>query len=191
MSDLPGWQNFNTKLVDVSPIERVTGGRPVIPTDHQYIHEGILFTAFNQFTLAGSAVGRIVLETPSTKYVHYRNEKISTSGDKVTVELFEAPTVTAETGTALTPINHNRITTITAHVTALVDPTVTAEGTKISQSFIGGGTGTGQARNGSDTSQENEIVLKKSTKYLIKITNGSANSNIIQVNPLWYEEESA
>jgi hypothetical protein len=171
--------------------ERVTEGLRGIDTDHSYIHEGILFTAFNQFTLDAAGVGRIVLTTPADKYIHYRNEKVSTSGDKVTIELFEAPTVTAATGTAVTPINQNRICGIVARVGVLIDPTVTAEGTKIGQAFIGGGTGTGQARSGADTAQNNEIVLKRSTQYLVKITNGSSNSNIIQVNPIWYEEGSA
>jgi hypothetical protein len=172
-------------------LERVTRSFPFIDTDHEYIHEGNFFESSRDFSLAASAVGLIVIHTPAVLYLHYRNEKISCSADKLTVELYEAPTVTVDTGVAVTPYNHNRISSIVSDSTVLKDPTVTANGTKILTTFLGGGTGTGSNRSGSETSSQNEWVLKRDTKYLIRVVNGSSATNIVQINPIWYEEGSA
>ena len=192
-STMPWKGRDNAGYVDIKePIERVTEALKQIDTDHAYIHEGLFYEAFLQFTLATTDTKYISLETPDTLYIHYRNEKVVSSADKVTVELFEDAVLNATPGgTALTPYNHNRLTTHTSGMTVIDAPTVDTEGTKIAQSFIGGGTGVGGARQGDDTSQANEWVLKRDTTYLIKITNDSTVDNTIQVNPVWYEEETA
>ena len=172
--------------------ERVTKAQQSITTDHAYIHEGNLYVALTKNTLATSASRYISIVTPGNgKYIHYRNEKVQCSADKVTVELFEDATVTAATGTAKTPVNHNRISSNVAVVLVRDGVTVTDEGTLINQTFIGGGTGQGQSRSGQETSEANEVVLKRDTTYVVKITNGSTANNIIQCNPLWYEEDDA
>jgi len=172
-------------------LERVTRAMASITTDHEYIHEGGFFEACHKFTLAAAATGVLTFITPAVKYVHYRKEKITSSGDKVTIEFFEAPTVTAETGTPITPVNHNRLSAHTAGLVIRHGATVTADGTPLCASYIGGGTGVGSSVSGADTSDANEWVLKRNTAYMVRITNGSAAQNIIQVNPVWYEEASA
>lgn len=184
----PGWENFGVKLTDLNPIERVTGGRSVIDTDHKAIHDSIRFKVFKKFTLNSNATAYISLKTPADRFIHYRKEKVSTSADKVDIELFENAVIADGTGTVFIPVNHDRITPKFSMVTVKIDPTVTNEGTKIDESFIGGGTGTGSARTGSETAQDEEIVLNKNTTYLVKITNGSSTQNIVQVKPSWYEE---
>lgn len=172
--------------------ERVTKSLKSITTDHAYIHEGKLFIALTQNTLATGTSRYISIVTPSNgKYIHYRNERVQTSADNVTIELFEDATVTADTGDEITPINHNRISSNVSTVTVRDGATVTDEGTLISQTFVGGGTGTGQARSGEETSEANEIILKRDATYVVKLTNGSSSDNIIQCNPLWYEEGDA
>ena len=170
-------------------LERVTRAQPGIDTDHEYIHKGGFFEAHHRFTLDAAAVGRITIKTPAVKYVHYRKEHVSSSGDKVTIELFEEPTVTAATGTPVAAHNHNRLSAVVSGATVLHTPTVTDDGVQISQSFIGGGTGTGQARSGAELGVGNEWVLKRDAQYLVKITNNSAAANTVQVNLVWYEED--
>jgi hypothetical protein len=172
-------------------IERVTGGVKQIDTDHKYIHEGAFFSASIKFTLTPGSIKYIGLETPPDLYIHYRNERVVSSGDKVTIELIEAPAFT-RSASLIIGYNHKRIGTPPAATVVLCDtPTAISGGTTINQSFIGGGTGQGQARSGEDVTAANEYILKRNAKYLIKITNGSSANNIIQVNPLWYEEISA
>ena len=173
-------------------IERVTKSQKSITTDHAYIHEGALFVALTKNTLTTGSVRYISIVTPSNgKYIHYRNEKIQCSADKVSIELFEDSTVTADTGDVITPVNHFRISPTASTVLVRDGVTVTDEGLLINQTFIGGGTAQGQARSGDETSETNERVLKRNATYVVKITNGSTANNIIQCNPLWYEEDDA
>ena len=171
-------------------VERVTKALKIIDNDHAYVHEGGLFSSYHKFSAIPTTQSRyILIKTPASKYVHYRAESISTSGDNVTIEFYEAPTTTAD-GTALTRNNHRRTAPITAAtVTLFHTPTVTADGTLLHQTYIGGGVGVGQTRQGGEQENAQEWVLSRSTNYLIKITNGSANANTIQINPLWYEED--
>lgn len=173
-------------------IERVTKAVKQIDNDHAYIHKGGLFSVFIRNTLATNVDRYISIVTPNgndAKYVHYRNERVMSSGDKVSIELFEDATVEADTGTEKTPINHRRVNSHNPTVTVRDGVTVTNEGTLINQSFIGGGTGQGQARSGEETSDKNEYILKQGATYIVKITNLSDADNVIQCNPLWYEED--
>ena len=173
-------------------IERVTKAVKQIDNDHAYIHKGGLFSAFTRNTLTAGASRYISIVTPNgndAKYVHYRNEQVISSGDKVSIELYEDATVTTDTGTEKTPVNHRRIHINGSTVLVRDGVTVTDDGTMINQSYIGGGTGTGQARSGEETSDKNEYILKQGATYVVKITNGSSADNTIQCNPMWYEED--
>ena len=179
--------NISTLLGETQ--DRVTQGIRQIDTDHAYIHDSKLFECFFKFTLATTATRYISIKTPEVLYIHYRKEKVVSSADKVTIEFFENAVLDAVPGgTLFTPVNHNRINGNASTVEVRDAPTVTTEGTKIFQSFIGGGTGQGQARTGDDLGQKSEIVLKRNAIYLIKIINSSSTDNIIQCNPTWYEE---
>ena len=173
----------------VTAIERITGAFRTIETEHAYIHEGIFYESYNKFTLAAGAKRVVTIKAPVGKYLHYRPTNLVTSADKVTIEFYEGATVTAETGTAVTPSNHNRNSTLTSGVTLLDAPTVTADGTKFAQVYIPGATGTGGTRTGASAGLSNsEWVLKPNTVYMIRVTNGSSGSNDIQINFEWYEE---
>ena len=173
----------------VTAIERITGAFRTIETEHAYIHEGIFYESYNKFTLAAGAKRVVTIKPAAGTYLHYRPTNLVTSADKVTIEFYEGATVTAATGTAVTPSNHNRNSTLASKVTLLDAPTVTADGTKFAQVYIPGATGTGGTRTGASAGVSNsEWVLKPNTVYMIRVTNGSSGSNDIQVNFQWYEE---
>ena len=173
----------------VTAIERITGAFRTIETEHAYIHEGIFYESYNKFTLAAGAKRVVTIKPAAGTYLHYRPTNLVTSADKVTIEFYEGATVTAATGTAATPSNHNRNSTLASKVTLLDAPTVTADGTKFAQVYIPGATGTGGTRTGASAGVSNsEWVLKPNTVYMIRVTNGSSGSNDIQVNFQWYEE---
>ena len=173
----------------VTAIERITGAFRTIETEHAYIHEGIFYESYNKFTLAAGATRVVTIKPATGTYLHYRPTNLVTSADKVTIEFYEGTTVTAATGTAATPSNHNRNSTLASKVTLLDAPTVTANGTKFAQVYIPGATGTGGTRTGASAGVSNsEWVLKPNTVYMVKVTNGSSGSNDIQINFQWYEE---
>jgi len=79
-------------MVDVAPwaIERVTGAKTVIKSDHAAIHEGEGYVS--SLMLPGVAADsdvEIVIETGSTKYVHLKDYEAWTEGAKATLMLFE------------------------------------------------------------------------------------------------------
>ena len=173
----------------VTAIERITGAFRTIETEHAYIHEGIFYESYNKFTLAGGATRVVTIKPAAGTYLHYRPTNLVTSADKVTIEFYEGATLTAATGTAATPSNHNRNSTLASKVTLLDAPTVTANGTKFAQVYIPGATGTGGTRTGASAGVSNsEWVLKPNTVYMVKVINGSSGSNDIQINFQWYEE---
>ncbi len=174
--------------------ERITDALRSITTDHAYIHDGKLFTVPVFISaLAAGATSKITFTTPATatgKYTHYRPANIVTSGDKVTVNLYEESSGDSG-GTAVTPINRLRVHPIASLTEVKTGVTVTTNGLLIDKAYVGGGVGTGQARSGSETQAENEIVLKQETLHTIEIINGSGSANNIFVMLKWYEEDNA
>lgn len=168
--------------------DRFTGSRKAMTSDHSYIHDGLLFETFYKASVNAAANMDISILTPAATagYVHLRPSAVSGSGDKITITLHEAVTMTG--GTGLTSYNHNRNSTKTAGVVAKHTPTVTNTGTAIGQGFIGGGTGVGGSVSGGERGEQNEWVLKPTTQYLLRINNASSAANIINANVLWYEE---
>lgn len=57
------------------------------------------------------------------------------------------------------------------------------------RSVVFGSTGVGGNRIGGEHTAANEWVLKPSTKYVGKLTNGSSGSNDVSIQMLWYEEQ--
>ena len=189
MADGTSMKSDGTIINFADASERLTSAIRTIETEHAYIHEGIFYESYNKFTLAAGAKRVVTIKSPVGKYLHYRPTNLVTSADKVTIEFYEGATVTAETGTAVTPSNHDRNSALTSGVTLLDAPTVTADGTKFAQVYIPGATGTGGTRTGQSAGTSgSEWVLKPNTVYLIRVTNGSSGSNDIQVNFQWYEE---
>lgn len=170
-------------------IDKLTSYLVALTGDHSEIHDGSAFSA-NYFisALASSGTFKISLTTPATKYVHFRPVNISTSGDKVTVNVYETPTITVA-GTLVASANRNRNSSAVAGTVIKQGVTATANGTIIDTVYLGGGTGIGQTVSGSSLNQDNEIVLKPSTAYIIEVVNGSAAANNIMVKVLFYEEE--
>lgn len=170
--------------------ERVTESVKSISTEHSYIHEGLLFSISLKNTLGAGVTRKITFLTPSVKYIHYRPAIIVTSADKLTMNFYESSSGNTG-GTPLTAYNRNRLSPITAQSIVTDGATVTTNGTKIGGSFVGGGTGVGGARSGSEVGEENELVLKQNTLYTMELVNGSTESNEVFLKMKWYEEGGA
>lgn len=166
--------------------ERVTNAFKQIDVDHSNIHEGELYENSVQATLTAGGTYDIAFTTPSTLYVHYRPAKITCSADKLTINLYEDCSISS--GATLTAYNHRRATTSIATMAFVTTASITSIGTLIHKSFIGGGTNVGGRSSGAETGQKNEWVLNQSTKYFLRLSNGSSSSNIVNINNIWYEE---
>lgn len=158
------------------------GSLRTIDIDHSSIHDGESFTY--------SGVGSVV--AGDTLYFLGRMGDITThlhafyvKADQapITVELFEAPTVTA-TGTQETVVNRNR-QLLTAPLTEVyTGATVTADGTLLIADIM-----LGVQKDVNSDELDGHWVLKKNTDYVFKITNGSAQDANIVAGFNWIERD--
>jgi hypothetical protein len=160
--------------------------------DHHQIHEGEawhcdvyianLNSAANRdivFTVPNLTITNAIIQCP-----HFRYE-VSVN-DLCNVFFYEAPTVTAETGTPLTAVNFERNGTYTAGVTILDAPTITNVGTQIDAEYFMTASTT-QSKISNSGNSPHEFVLKNNTKYLFRVTSGAAGCDI-HVDFTWYED---
>lgn len=174
---------------EVIQVEEVTGGRPVITTDHGMIHQGGAFTTATKYTVANAASAYLEIIVPADAYVHFKPITMQSDGPKILVQLIEAPTIT--TGlTGVTPVNRRRIGTPTPSlVTFHSNPTGVSGGTIIDQDYIGGGTGAGGSSvSGGMATNDNEWVLKQATTYVVKIANNGTAPADVNLKTFHYEE---
>jgi hypothetical protein len=182
--------SYTTELL---PVERVTGGVMVIDSNHAQIHAGNAFSLGEVFTIAAGATVDVTVQVPAGAYVHYQATDLSTDGgNTVTAILYEGATVTAATGTAITPVNRRRLDTPDTSLLAIKQgATVTATGSRIDQWYFpkAADKGVMVSISKSDT---NEWVLKQDTTYLLRISNtGATTSAVVSMRPFWYEEAAA
>jgi len=161
----------------------------VISDDHSFIHRGVFYatTVTANLTSAGSYNISIITSALET---HMRPAKVSTSGDKMLIELYEDNSIQVSagaTGTTMTSYNHDRNAITLTKVTVITSGAITAAGTRISASYIGGGTGQGGNRSGAEQGADNEWILKSNSNYNVKLVNGSSSDNYALVKLTWYE----
>jgi hypothetical protein len=166
--------------------ERFTQYMGVIESDHAYIHLGIAFTSVIDCGSISAAYD-IAFKTPtveSGKYVHWRPIGIQTSANYCKFELREGDSFSS--GSAITPINRNRISTRTSSMQTFVkNATATPTGTLIQLGGIGS-SGNANSRAGGGSAAGQEIILKQNTNYILTLTPSGATT--VTAELFWYEE---
>lgn len=168
--------------------ENLTKYTGTIESDHAYIHKGIGFTSVVD---VGSISGayHIAFKTPavaSGKFIHWRPTGLQTSANYCKIELREGDSYSS--GTAVTPINRNRLSSKTSFMQSFVkNATATPSGTLLCVSGIGSA-GNAAARSGGGDGASQEIVLKQNTNYIMTITPAGATSVTCEL--FWYEENA-
>lgn len=158
-----------------------SSGIIVVLDNEQYrIHEGQHFFATdhdNDIDVETSKYWHVIAPDSSTD-VHLKFTLHLDDPGKI--EVFEAPTTTAN-GTSITVFNNDRNSANTADLTLYSDPTVSADGNLIYVERIG----TNKSAGGK-LRRNQEIILKYSAAYLIKVTT-DANDNEASIEFHWYE----
>lgn len=139
---------------------------------HQKTHEGRFFSGgYYNSSLANSAVQDLLITTSANNSFHLQPYS-AISGD-CTMQIFEGPTTSA--GTDVTISNHSRSSTKVSDLTVKHTPTVTGTGTQINGTiFLPGGDK--HSGGGGKFGFSAEIILAKSTSYLLRITNVSGGA---------------
>ena len=148
-----------------------------IDEEHNEIHEGHMFDTCELATL-GVGATRDYMITTGAKSAHM---KFAVTGDgKGNVAIYEGSTTSAN-GTPMVINNRNRQSTGLPVSTVNSAPTVTALNTMLCQELFGS-----SVISGGGTRADNEWILKKSTKYIIRVTATVAIDFSIKIN--FYEE---
>lgn len=163
-------------------LDKATNSIQTIDYSHHEIHTGSHFFVTDYQTINSAASVDWLITTPNTtRWAHLTFE---VQGSAVTtIALYEGADRTDSS--ALTAINNDRNSATTATVTVHRGVAGgSTDGTAIWQSS--GGAATQQFRAGAENREEAEIILKQNTKYVLKVTSGTAG-NICAVKLRWYE----
>ena len=164
--------------------DEITRAMAVIDYAHHEIHEGDHFFVRDFVDLGNSATRDILLISPNSTKVAHLTLEIDHELEG-SVKLYET-TVTSANGTAIPRINRKRNGSDGSGMLVFHTPTVSAVGTLLEQDQKGSGNKFGNIANRASE----EIMLKRNTKYLIRMTNITANNNLFNWTIDWYEHTS-
>lgn len=162
-------------------VDSLTKALVLISYEHHEVHEGKHFTTQNWQSVSGDGTELdLLLTVPADVYPHFLYELSSTAAFEL--ELFESSTTSAA-GTLEKTTNNNRNSANTNSMTVHRAPTVSGDGTSLLKGLITSG-----FRAGGSAGRENEIILKPSTKYLMRFTKTDAGEGRIDYKLNWYEK---
>lgn len=140
---------------------------------HDQTHKGHYFSGgFYNSSVADTTSMELLIQNGSVSTFHMKLGVVA-SGNS-TVQIFEGTTFSGA-GTTVTMTNHNRVSVTAFSGTVTHTPTLTLDGTQITATgFIPGGTK--HTGGGGDFGFSNELILAKSTNYLIRVTNVSGSA---------------
>ena len=151
---------------------------------HARIMKSIEFCSCHRYlAVANNASVYLLGKVHSTLNAH-GDFRVCTEG-KVYIELYEAPTITLD-GTTVSAISVNRQDTGTAVTTMYHTPTIAADGTLLCSSMCGTA---GVVHGAGDQAAAGcYFLFRKSTNYLLKVTNKKGAAADINMGYSWHEE---
>ncbi len=182
-ADDPGYAKVVDANNNVISVDKATRSIVFIDLEHQKIHEGNTFTILDIDDLGNAEVHDMLIVTPdTTKWAHMVWE---IEHELETLIQFYTGATYSDIGIIAPSYNRNGNSSNTATTLVYHDATITGVGTLIGTIQQGAGKKAG----GSDR-QANEFILKQNTVYLIRITNLTANDNLVFIRLNWYEHVS-
>ena len=171
---------INTIKAFIQALEdSTTNSLVTISHPHHEIHSGDMFADSGQETLGSGSSTELLFITPDTdKYAHMLVRARSTGEANYT--LYEDTTVSAN-GVACSIFNRDRNSLNTPTMQCFDGPTITDDGTLLHEEHFGAG----QLTSG-ESRDESEIVLKRNTKYLVRLTSEAAGNDVSRIVE-WYE----
>ena len=163
-------------------LDAQTNSIQTIDYEHHEVHAGSHFFYTDSVVLGNAEVQDYLITTPNTtKWTHLT---FSATGSVITqVQLYEG---SDKSGTAPQTLYNSDRNSATAATLAVAKGTSggLTDGTLIWQ--MKSGLATGQSRAGMIANRSNVIILKQNTKYILRITSGTAG-NLINLQMEWYE----
>ena len=174
---------FNGTTWENTPMDSITRTLQTIDYAHHEIHAGLHFMYTDAVTLGSAATLDYLITTPDT--TQWAHMLFFLDGSAITQwQLFEGAD---KNGTTLQTVGNSNRNSLTAATTLVHKGTGggTTDGVQIA--LYKGGSATGSSRQaGSSTRNDGETILKQNTKYILRVTSGTA-SNLTNVRLEWYE----
>lgn len=163
-------------------VDALTGALISISFPHHQVHRGRHFMYTDAVTLNAAATQIYLITAPDV--ATYAHMTFDLDGTAVTRwDFYEAST---HDGTTLqTPGNNNRNSANVPLVTIHKGASGGADGNLLF--YYNGGSSTNQSRTSTMSGNNEEIILKRNTKYLLRVTSGTAG-NLTNIKLEWYEE---
>ena len=151
---------------------------------HHEIHSGSHYFYQSHHDMAKNSVNDHLIITPDTDKYSHMVFLVNSSAGQIHVEISEGATYSS-IGTLEVPRNRNRNFPDAAGTLIYETPTITGQGTVLISGKYGiddkklssGGTGRG----------DSEIVLKRNTVYLFRVTETNIDNTVLNITLDWYE----
>lgn len=160
------------------------------PYKVQFLYYGTAYTSHLEVILSSNETLYLQGKSGADRIIHLTRTTFSHNGTDVSFYIYENPTFTADGTTQVAAINHNRQSSYTAQFTVYSDaPTPTSDGTMLVLDRIFGATGgVGQAVSAASLTEEGtEILFKKNTDYMLKVTNNVTADTTLVASWEWFE----
>ena len=187
-------------IFPAAPHDSVSGALIEIAHAHRKLHQADAFSCHYSQTVSDTNDRTIIaFKTPNTtRYVHCTVQVYaSTAADAY---IWEAPTITDNTGASLTVYNRRRVGTPKATTVIRTNTNPDEVGamffTEVTMGNVTGGTeldhaplvaGQGQKAIGGSSREEQEWLLKPNTLYAFEIKSSSDLDNVHLIQVDWYE----
>jgi hypothetical protein len=151
-----------------------------------FLFAGLAFTAEINSSITGNGTVKYFEFITPDDFLHHiiGCEAVSDATADLVIELIEAPTITDGT-IQVAPINMDRRKSKQAKTIFYSNPTAVSGGTVIKTSFLGGG------KTMADSAYATtEILLKKATKYVIKVTSLGTGTTNFYIKNIFYESSN-
>jgi len=140
------------------------------------IHDGLFFDASGKINVGIGANLDILLQFPAGSIGHLTMVEYNVEDAPCDILFYENTTFSAA-GTAITPKNHNRLSTKTSDITMTHTPTITDAGDLLHTKYIPAAGGPGQQAGGLLVpGEDQEWVLGNGVNYLWRLTNNSGGA---------------
>lgn len=158
----------------------------VIEEEHRLTHDGMVFHTSGRASVTNTNSLDILFAVPAGVRPHFRKADLELGDGPCDAYLYEG-TTTSDDGTALNTYNRNRNSSNVSGTVLTSGPTISDVGTLIHDRYFGdtGGVWTRVSVHGDATGEE--WVLAPSTKYLLRITNNSGVTIVVNYQLMHYE----
>ena len=180
--------NLTRRVREHRSFDPLVHAKTTIQNQHRMAHEGFMYHASGKQTgLANAASASFLLAVPAGIYPHIQRVELNLEAGDVDMVMREN-VVTSADGGAISVLNVNRNSALTASAVVTGSPTITTPGDIFHTLWVPPtGTGIGTQEGVLDVNQGEEWILEPSTKYSFTITNNSGAAIDYSYEFVWYE----